>query len=189
MLNRSQANINGSSFEEILRCANELRDVECLGLLFGERNCTKTRMVWNVESAHAAQLEKTTAKKLIIDEKLYKRAKLSLISDLIGDYHSHVPYIKYEKGKRILKLPTVHLSDIDKIDYVSDNKTDISVVIALKPCYRETRLEQTDFVISGYIRDNKTYRFSLGAYYFDPIDKWFRKARISVPRKILKRVS
>ncbi len=171
------------AFEGILRSVYEtVRKSESFGYLFGEVHEKRDKSVdWIVESAIPVQIIKRVPQSIYCDDETEKRYKMPVITENIGDYHSHIPCIVQENYVK-REMPGEYRPSKEDEKELSPDK--ISLIVGLKRVKKMGLLVDDLFLISGYLRDNKTlYRIDMGGYYFN---KRKRRAILKTPKKALK---
>ncbi len=180
---RNIIQIQTFAFEEILRACLETLNVESIGRVFGERCERRKGISWIIESAHPAQLAKRYPASSDFEVNP-ARTDFSLISEKLGDYHSHPTSRAQVNGIRRKWPGQVYLSEGDRKDF--EGKDRIEIVVGLRHLKRKSVLEENPLLTSGYIEyQGRIYRFDIGGYYRD---RGFRRAIMRVPRKVLKQL-
>jgi len=174
------------AFEGILRSVYEtVRKSESFGYLFGEIYEKRNKHInWIVESAIPVQIVKRVPQSIYCDDETEKRCKMPVITENIGDFHSHIPYrILQNDGLRTEMPGEYRISETDEKELSPDK---ISLIVGLKKVKKMGLLVDDPFLISGYLRDNKIlYRIDMGGYYFN---KRKRRAILKTPKKALKMI-
>ncbi len=171
------------AFEEILRSVYETaRQSESFGFLFGEIHEKRDKSIdWIVESAIPVQTAKRVPQGILYYEDIEERLKKPLITENIGDYHSHIPCVMQRGGLRIETPGEYRPSKEDERGLCPDR---INLIIGLKKIKKMGMLVDNPFLISGYLRDNKIiYRINIAGYYFNGKK---RRAIIKSSKKTLK---
>ena len=162
-------------FEEILRSAYETLKVECQGVLFGEQQEKRNGLTWVVESAHPIQLAKRESGRTTPQDN--RRGDWSLISDKIGEYHSHT----WDENS----VGLIKLSEEDKNGLTNDG-FQTEIITTIKEVKVTRKVGENLYLVSGYIfHEGRKYKIDIGSYYYNGR---IRRAEISVPRRILRMI-